>query len=231
MSDSRVPICYRQKRSVLTLGVVSTICFVSAAFGHSIIAILNPDGSFKYPFPTAVVGFLFYSTIASGGIWMILSYLKYRLTISSTQIQQTGVINAHAIDYQEINDAAWHIRPLHGKLQLASPRGDLTIKFEPFTDSDRQNIIWLLHERIPQSIQRNWDEFNVRHVAPNPKREQAQIRVGQFLSLAVLAFAIVFTVAAFVGLGNQYYVYSVLNLAGFTWVRWRKKAQPPDKAA
>ena len=63
------------------------------------------------------------------------------------------------------------------------------------------------------------------------ERERQQIRVGQTLSLAVLAFAVAFAVAAIAGLGRQYFIYSLLNVAALVWVRRKKREEPHDEQA
>jgi hypothetical protein len=114
---------------------------------------------------------------------------------------------------------------------LLYSHGQFRIEFDPFTLADRHAIIAILRDTLPEQCQRNWDEFNERFVAPSPQRQRRQIRAGQTLSMAVLAFALVFGMAGFAGLGNEYFIYSAVNLAALVWCRRNRRQPPRDNQA
>lgn len=216
---------YRMKRSLRDVGIVGIVCFVGMAILSATVALLNPDGSFKHPMLAAVVFSSGFGLFSLTGWWLLLTYYRYRLLLSSTSIRQVELFRSHAVSIQSIHEAKWRLRPRSGSIAISFPEGKVKIEFDPFTRADRQRIISFLRDQLPAESHRNWEAFHERFLAPNPDRDRQQIRATQILSLVVLAFAVTFVLAGSIGLGGRYFVYSALNLAAFVWARRKQHAQ------
>ncbi len=222
---------YRIRQSLRNLGIVCVVCFVGMAILSATVAALNIDGSFKRPILAAVVFSSAFGSFSLMGWWLLLTYHRYRLYLSSSAIRQDGAIKSYSVSILSIHEAQWRLRPKGGSIVLLYSHGQFKIEFDPFTLADRDAIIAILRDTLPAQCHRNWNEFNERFVAASPQRQRQQIRAEQTLLLAVLAFALVFGVAGFAGLGNEYFMYSAVNLAGFVWLRSNKRQPPGDNQA
>lgn len=72
---------YRLSRYALESGIVFVSLFGLIGIASTLAALLNIDGSFRYPLITAVVLGVFWSGPTSYGCWLILAYYRHRLIL------------------------------------------------------------------------------------------------------------------------------------------------------
>jgi len=142
------------------IGWSCTALFATFAVVFTWAAATNVDGSFAKPIAAAWLFGTFWGAWTILGIYLILAYYKYNLTVTPQEIRQVGVFTDSAMPFCNITDAEWKQRPMHGSIVIASVGQKLKIQFGNLTESDRSQLIPVLHEMLSEIPQSGWDKFS-----------------------------------------------------------------------
>jgi hypothetical protein len=102
-------------------------------------------------------------------VFLLLAYYRESLSFKDGRIVQTGVVRRRKMELSEVTDARWRIAPVGGSVVLRSRSQKIKAYFDNFELDRRQLLIRLLRTSLPQSVQRDWEQFCVQIALPLAK--------------------------------------------------------------
>lgn len=102
-------------------------------------------------------------------IWLLLAYLRERLTITDDRIVQHGVTRTKAVSTDEIQILQW--RAIGRQVRLRTPTFRMTISLDNFEPQDRLWLVRHLQRIVPEDRQEGWGKFCYEVAVPLRKLE------------------------------------------------------------
>lgn len=102
-------------------------------------------------------------------IWLLLAYLRERLTVADDRIVQRGVAKTKAASTDEIQILRW--RAVGRQVRLCTPTTKMTIHLDNFEPHDRLWLVRHLQRIIPEDRQEGWGKFCYEIAVPLRKVE------------------------------------------------------------
>ena len=150
---------YRLPKHYLVLGIVCSIFFALMGIVSSVAALLNVDGSFRYPVPTAIVFGCFWSAFTLLGVWLILAYYRESLHVSEEIVRSRTCLRTCEVQLSEVVRATWKSLSKGGGIVLCDLTGKVTIHFGNFTRAEQTELIEFFRKMLKQEVQESWGRF------------------------------------------------------------------------
>lgn len=229
----QVEMCYRMRPYLRNVGVLCTIFFAIVGICTTAVAYFNIDGSFAQPELAAYFFGLFWSTFTLLGLWLLLSYSRYRLHIHGLSIRQVGVLTESTIDLRLVQELKWRRFPQGGSVAISATSGVMKIDLGNLCTSERDQLITLLRACVDESRQFGWTRFDEQFSDTAVKRQKS-LRAQLLLTFVFGAHVIAFGVIWIYSGEFQYLIFSGLNglMTGYLLRRYRRhrSEQPPITA-
>ena len=181
---------FRPPRVYLFICVTGSIAFAVGGSVSVFVAATNIDGSFNYPIPSAVVFGLFWGAWFMASLWGTADYFRGQLSIEADVISQQGALRLKRTLVSEISKLHWRTYGGFGRVVIHCGDGRMKIDFDDLTANDRAFLIDWLHQRVPESVQENWDAFHDRQLflsqPPQKSRSAGIVCLLAFLSLGLI---------------------------------------------
>ena len=219
--------CYRLRRRVLIIGVVSTVSCLMFGVTSACAAYWNIDGSFARPRLAAVIFSAFWSCVTLLGMWLIVAYVRCRLYVTDSCISEVGLVASTTIEIDDANRVVWRLIPSSGSVVIRSIDAKIKIGFDDYTPNERDELITFCRTRFRPEIQEGWSQFVERFLEPNPKRERHSRVAMLVLLLNLTFFAGSFVYLWLMGRGVQYLVLGIVNALVVLWYLWRRRVSSP----
>jgi hypothetical protein len=172
---------YRLPRSYLWLGLLATPFFFGMGAFSTIAALLNVDGSFRYPLPTALIFGSFWSIWTLLGVYITLAYFRERLYVSDEAVRVVGCFRTRTVQLSRVGRAVWRAFPANGSLVLYGDGTRLVVDFGHFPAA-RGLLIAFFRRSLPEPIQEGWQRFE-SYFVPGPAFLQRRQREGRIANL------------------------------------------------
>jgi hypothetical protein len=157
----------------LALGVVAFVFFTAMGVVSVFVAATNRDGSFRYPVPTAIVlGFL-WSSFSLGSLYLIASYVRARLFLTSRSVRVVGCFGTREADLGAVTEAVW--KP-GGDLVLVGLSGRVKVPLTSYRQTDRAEIVRLLRPALAGVTKDGWEGFERQRVPGGSSWERQRSR-------------------------------------------------------
>lgn len=167
-----------------------------------------------------IVG-LFWSGWTQLSVWVILAYFRERLLLDGKTVRQDGVIRSRMVDCEKAIRLLWRRWPAGGSIILRSRSEKISIHFHNFRAEECAELVRFFRETFPKEIQENWSRFEDCTRRLSPQRRPFS-RGGVIASaLVLMCVAPIFVYRWFAGLGVQYLLIGVANVAAALCCLWR----------
>jgi len=103
--------------------------------------------------------------MAGLSLWVLLAYWRERLKITGGQVIHHGVIGKKEIDLADVTDVRWGIVKT-GRITLRTLTEKLKIDLDNFEATDRLRLIRFVRDRLPDTVQQEWDMFCYKIAIP-----------------------------------------------------------------
>ena len=154
------PIYLRPGKSLLILGIVSAIGFAVIGVWSVVAAATNLDGSFKYPFETAVICAIFWGSWFATSIFLIATCVRATLTVTSTSISRRSLFRTKVVTISDVSCLKWRVWSFSGRAVIQTPATRISIDFDDYTSKERTVLITALRDLVSSDVQQNWDKFD-----------------------------------------------------------------------
>jgi hypothetical protein len=171
---------YWLPKHYLALGIASAVLFALMGIGSTLAALLNIDGSFLYPVPTAIFFGCAWSGFAFLGGWLILAYYRERLFVSPQLVRTTGCFRTRQVHLPAVFRAVWKSWYRGGGLVLYDPAGKVAIHFGNYLAGEQAELIPFFRETLGEQTQVGWDRFESCCVPQSAAFLQRQERERQW---------------------------------------------------
>jgi hypothetical protein len=180
---------YRLSRHALEIGLVAVVLFGVMGVASVTAALLNSDGSFRFPVAAAIIFGGFWSCMVLLGVWLILSYSRHRLFVDSTTVRVTGCFTTRQVRLANLTNATWKSFIKHGTLVLKEHSSIVKIGFGNYTYEERLELIHFFREALAGREQDGWEQFESRCMPPQVDYKELRSQMQGHLRFAAIAFA------------------------------------------
>ena len=158
-TDDHVLVFRRRKILLVVGGLCGSFCLIMGA-ASVFLAWTNFDGSFKFPKETAAGFAIFWGSFMLLGAWLIAAYVRERLTVTDHGVQMVGCIRTRMMRFDRVTAVRWSGRQRGvGYVRLVAEGQRMKIEFGQFGWQDDWLLIQRIRNRMLESIQENWEEF------------------------------------------------------------------------
>ena len=218
-------VCYRLGRKYLFIGVICTILFMVMGVWSVSAAYWNVDGSFPNPTLHALVYAVFWSAFTGLGLWIIVAYIRERLSVSTSGVTQQACVFRRQMQFADVRQVMWKGIPAAGRIQLRSDYSRITIHLGNFTTKERSALIETFRQVFTEDVQVGWSQFYeglkpTGEISPEPS-----IGTAIVCGLLFLAFAATFIWCGLSGLGSHWFLVAAVCLSGAMLYAWRIRKQ------
>lgn len=180
---------YRLSRHSLEIGLAAVVMFALMGVGSVTAALLNSDGSFRYPAAVAVIFGGFWSCLVLLGVWLILIQSRHGLFVDSTTVRVTGCFTTQQVRLANLTKTTWKSFNKGGSLVLKEHCNIVKIGFGNYTYEERQELIQFFREALAGREQDGWEQFESRCMPPQVDYKELQAQMQGHLRFAAIAFA------------------------------------------
>lgn len=129
------------------------------------------------------------------GVYLLLAYLRMRITVDATHLTSQGVFLRRAIPLADITQVAWPDSSRKAPVLIVQgPQAPIRIGFYEIEEAFPGQCVQQLRDAFPLKVQTGWQEFQKLQNAP--PRRAPRLRwlalVNAFLCLLVPGFGILF---------------------------------------
>lgn len=178
---------YRHSRHSLEIGVATVVLFCLMGVGSVTAALLNSDGSFRYPTAAAVIFGSFWSCMVLVGVWLILIHSRHRLFVDSTTVHVTGCFTTQQVRLANLTKATW--KSFGGSLVIKEHCNIVKIGFGNYTYEEQRELIHFFREALAGREQDGWEQFESRCMPPQVDYKELRAQMQGHLRFAAIAFA------------------------------------------
>ena len=182
------------RRVNLVILVTCSIAFAAVGCFFVFVTATNIDGSFLYPIPSAVFVGLFWGAWFIASLWGTVECLYGQLSIDGEVISQQGALWLKRTVVSEISKLRWKTYGFSGRVLIHFGDGRMKIDLDDFTADQRALLIDWLRQRVPESVQENWDAFHDRQfLRSQPPQKSRSAGIACLLAFLILGFILIFS--------------------------------------
>ena len=140
----------------LALSMIA-ICFAGCLGAFlAFVAWGSAESSFGFQVFLAVIGGGIVAFFTFGSVYLLLTCLLHRLSITDQAIRSAGIFRTREVDLDSVDRLEWR---QDGTLTFHDKSGTTKTPLYLFGPVDRAEIIRFVHEELPESIQKGWPSY------------------------------------------------------------------------
>lgn len=160
MSEETSALSFRMTTRNRNIASSCTPFFATLGVVSSWTAATSIDGAFANPGAAAYYFGTLWGAFTMLGMYLMVSYYRYSLRISPTEICQVLAFSRTTLSIQNVSEIEWKQRPQRGSVVLHCGSTKMKIILGNLTDDDRRKVITVLQQvlsSVPHQV--GWHKF------------------------------------------------------------------------